>query len=108
MAVDCTSIQYSRTAMRREPLPDFATPSTRQLRELWRKYPDDEAVRSACLETERMRRVRGDRGLPGGRGAVLEGRDAQHGAAYADGGGTIVPGISRDEIPASARLGRAG
>jgi len=43
--------------MRREPLPDFATPSTRQLRELWRKYPDDEAVRSACLEIERMRQV---------------------------------------------------
>jgi len=44
MAVDCTSVQYSRTAMRREPLPDFATPSTRQLRELWRKYPNEESA----------------------------------------------------------------
>jgi hypothetical protein len=44
-------------AMRRKPLPDFATPTTRQLRELWRKYPDDAAVHSACLEIERMRGV---------------------------------------------------
>jgi hypothetical protein len=43
--------------MRRKPLPDFITPTTRQLRELWRKYPDDEVLHSACLEIERMRQV---------------------------------------------------
>jgi hypothetical protein len=43
--------------MKRKQLPDFATPSTRQLRELWRKYPDDVAVHNACLEMERMREV---------------------------------------------------
>jgi hypothetical protein len=43
--------------MPRKPLPDFTTPTTRQLRELWRKYPDDEMVHNACLEIERLRQV---------------------------------------------------
>jgi hypothetical protein len=41
--------------MPRKKLPDFASPATRQLRELCRKYPDDTAVQHACLEIERMR-----------------------------------------------------
>jgi hypothetical protein len=41
--------------MPRKSLPEFTSPSSRQLRELWRRYPDDEAVHRACLEIERMR-----------------------------------------------------
>lgn len=40
--------------MLRHPLPDVATPSTRELRELWRRYPDDQ-VRRLILEIVRLR-----------------------------------------------------
>jgi len=43
--------------MPRKQLPDFPSPTTRQLRELWRKYPEDTAVQRACMEIERMRQV---------------------------------------------------
>jgi hypothetical protein len=48
---------FARAIMPRKQLPDFPSPTTRQLRELWRKYPDDTAVQRACLEIERMRGV---------------------------------------------------
>ncbi|OTP69475.1 hypothetical protein [Caballeronia sordidicola] len=43
--------------MPRKQLPEFPSPTTRQLRELWRKYPEDTAVQRACMEIERMRQV---------------------------------------------------
>jgi hypothetical protein len=39
------------------PVPDFKPQSAAKLRVLWRKYPDDETVRRACLEVEHQRRV---------------------------------------------------
>jgi hypothetical protein len=43
--------------MRRKPLPNFSPPSAAELRALWRKYPDDEAVQRACLEVEYLLRM---------------------------------------------------
>jgi hypothetical protein len=43
--------------MPHKPLPDFKPPSAAELRALWRKYPEDEVVRRACLEVEHLRRV---------------------------------------------------
>jgi hypothetical protein len=42
--------------MPRRSLPDFETPTTAELRRLWRKH-DDPALRRLMLEIERMRRV---------------------------------------------------
>jgi hypothetical protein len=83
--------------MKRKQLPDFATPSTRQLRELWRKYPDDVAVHNACLEMERMREVFMEIEAYRRGGAVLAGGNAQNAgragkAAHADGARAVTPG----------------
>lgn len=42
--------------MSRKPLPEIVTPSTRELREFWRSYPNDEVVRRLIIEVVRLRR----------------------------------------------------
>ncbi|MFP3638096.1 hypothetical protein [Paraburkholderia sp. SIMBA_054] len=42
--------------MPRRSFSDFETPTTAELRRLWRKH-DDPAIRRLMLEIERMRRV---------------------------------------------------
>ncbi|MBN3822370.1 hypothetical protein G3O00_01900 [Burkholderia sp. Ac-20384] len=44
------------TTMLRQPLPAFQSPSNRELREMWRKYPDGHEVRRLVLEIARCRR----------------------------------------------------
>jgi hypothetical protein len=37
--------------------PDYAAPKVEELRALWRKYPNDEALRRTVKEVERLRQV---------------------------------------------------
>jgi len=45
-------------AMPHKPLSaDYPAPKVEELRALWRKYPDDEALRRTVKEVERLRQV---------------------------------------------------
>lgn len=41
--------------MLRQPLPSFQSPTNRELREMWRSYPDGHEVRRLILEIVRCR-----------------------------------------------------
>ncbi|AYQ38352.1 hypothetical protein QZM64_18850 [Burkholderia cepacia] len=41
--------------MLRQPLPSFQSPTNRELREMWRRYPDGHEVRRLILEIARCR-----------------------------------------------------
>lgn len=48
----------SLTIMSKKSLPEvFLAPTVKELRALWRKYPDDEALRRTLMEIERLRDV---------------------------------------------------
>ncbi len=42
--------------MLRQPLPSFQSPTNRELREIWRRYPDGHEVRRLILEIARCRK----------------------------------------------------
>ena len=43
--------------MPKPPLPSIQSPTARQLREIWRQYPDGHEVRTLIIEIVRMRQV---------------------------------------------------
>ncbi|MBR8219609.1 hypothetical protein [Burkholderia vietnamiensis] len=43
--------------MPKPPLPSIQSPTARQLREIWRRYPEGHEVRTLIIEIVRMRRV---------------------------------------------------
>ncbi|AJY07043.1 hypothetical protein SB768_08040 [Burkholderia sp. SIMBA_043] len=43
--------------MPKPPLPSIQSPTARQLREIWRRYPEGHEVRTLIIEIVRMRQV---------------------------------------------------
>lgn len=55
-ALYCIYIQYfGCDKMKRKPLPNLQSPTNRELREMWRRYPDGHEVRRLILEIARCR-----------------------------------------------------
>ncbi|MEB2558804.1 hypothetical protein [Burkholderia cenocepacia] len=55
MRKHCVFVQCLRI-MVRNSLPEITTPSTHELREIWRSHPNDNTVRRLIVEIVRLRR----------------------------------------------------